>query len=663
MSTTAENDLLTAEVAEGPSEPLPSRDLSKARFAGRLGIWRRRVVESTAMEADLQQATDTQLKKRSLSLQYRARSGEKLDRLLVEAAALVREAARRTVGLRQYDVQLLGGIAMFHGNIAEMETGEGKTLAATLPMYMHALVGKGSHLATVNDYLALRDAELMKPVYRALGLTIGVIQTGMSQDERRAAYGSDITYGTAKEFGFDFLRDRLLLRRTGESGTSWKSAGLEMETKNEQPVQRGMHFCLVDEADSILIDEARTPLIISAIPGEAQLRAVACYQWAADAAKQFEEDVDYEYDHEKKKVELTFEGRQKTRMMEKPIEMGPVGLVDIYEYIERAVKVAREFYLHQQYVVNEGEIVIVDEFTGRMAEGRKWSAGIHQSVEAKEGVEVSVETGHAARVTVQDLFRRYTILAGMTGTAATSARELKKIYETNVFTIPTNRPVRRARLPYVVYPDADGKWAAIVEEIQRLHSAGRPVLVGTRTIEKSETLSKLLTEAGIPHQVLNARHIAREAEIVAEAGHFGRVTVATNMAGRGTDIKLGEGVAELGGLHVIGTEVHDAARIDRQLAGRCGRQGDPGSFQQYLAVDDEILELAYGPKKAARTAARAGVRGAGQSTMSPARFRRAQRKIERRHFRGRKVLMYHEKHRKKMHVEMGQDPYLDMPDQ
>lgn len=663
MSTTADNISIPAEHVVAPSAPLPSLDLRKARLPGRLGWWRNRVVEVAALEPELKELTNTQLKKRSLSLQYRARSGEKLDSLLVEGSALCREAARRTLNMRHYDVQILGGIAMYHGNVAEMETGEGKTVTATIPMYMHALTGKGSHLATVNDYLAARDAELMAPVFRALGLTIGVIQTGMGQDDRRKAYGSDITYGTAKEFGFDFLRDRLLIRRTGESGTSWKSAGLDMQTKSEQPVQRGMHFCLVDEADSILIDEARTPLIISAIPGEAQMRAVACYAWASEAAKEFEEDEHYEYDHEKKKVELTFEGRQKTRMMEKPEEMGPVGLVDIYEYIERAIKVAREFYLHQQYVVKDGEIVIVDEFTGRMAEGRKWSAGIHQSVEAKEGVEVSVETGHAARVTVQDLFRRYELLAGMTGTAASSARELKKIYETRVYAIPTNRKVRRERLSDTVYPDADSKWHAIVDQIKDLNSIGRPVLIGTRTIDKSETLSNLLNEAGIPHRVLNARHIAKEAEIVAEAGQMGRVTVATNMAGRGTDIKLGEGVAELGGLHVICTEVHDAARIDRQLVGRCGRQGDPGSFQQYLADDDEILELAHGPKKAERIRKRAGVRGSGTSTMSSSAFRRAQRKIERRHFRGRKVLMYHEKHRKKMHVEMGQDPYLDMPDQ
>jgi preprotein translocase subunit SecA len=629
-----------------------------------LNFWKRRVPEINQWETTLQSEDNSQLKKRSLSLQYRARSGEKLDRLLAEAYALVRESARRTVQLRHFDVQLLGGIAMFHGSIAEMETGEGKTLTATLPMYLHSLIGKGTHLATVNDYLAARDAEWMGPVYRLLGLSVGVIQTGMNQEQRRAAYGCDITYGTAKEFGFDFLRDRLLLRRIGESPTTWQADSPEAEqTPHEHPVHRHMHFAIVDEADSILIDEARTPLIISAIPGEAQQRAVACFRWAAQIASEFLEDQHYEYDNEKRTVELNFAGRQLARLIPKPPELGPVGLVDIYQYIERAVKVAREFHLHQQYVIRDGEIVIVDEFTGRMSEGRKWSAGIHQAVEAKEGVEVSVETGHAARITVQDLFRRYRYLAGMTGTASSSARELKKIYGLWVYAIPTNRPVNRVRKPAVVYASAEQKYRAILGEVESLHRQGRPVLIGTRSIDKSERLSQLLAEAGITHQVLNARQIAREAEIVAQAGQSGRVTVATNMAGRGTDIRLGEGVAALGGLHVIGTEVHDAQRIDRQLAGRCGRQGDPGSFQQYLAMDDEILSLAFTHKKAARMLASVAADAQGHVAVSPRLFRRAQRVLERRHFRGRRVLMYHEKHRKKMHLEMGQDPYLDMPDQ
>ncbi len=646
-----------------PASALPS-GLPQVPFWSQLYWWRRQVFEAAKWEPTLQAEDNHQLKKRSLSLQYRARSGEKLERLLCEAFALVREAAKRSIGLRHFDVQILGGIAMFHGSVAEMETGEGKTLTATLPLYLRSLVGKGAHLATVNDYLAARDAETMGPIYRLLGLSVGVIQTGMNQEQRRSAYGCDVTYGTAKEFGFDFLRDRLLLRRVGESPVSWQSGAGELDkVSHEAPVHRGMHFAMVDEADSILIDEARTPLIISAIPGEAQHRAVACFRWAASVATDFFEDQHYEYDNEKRTVELNFAGRQLARMIPKPLELGPVGLVDIYQYIERAIKVGREFHLHQQFVIHDGEIVIVDEFTGRMSEGRKWSSGIHQAVEAKEGIEVTVETGHAARITVQDLFRRYTHLAGMTGTASSSAGELKKIYGLKVFTIPTNRPVQRQQLPNRVFATAEHKWRAIVQDIERLHAQGRPVLVGTRSIDKSERLSQLLAEAQIPHQVLNARHIAREAEIVAQAGQYARVTVATNMAGRGTDIRLGEGVVELGGLHVICTEVHDAQRIDRQLKGRCGRQGDAGSHQQFLAMDDEILALAFTHKKAARMAARVAANAEGRVNTSPRLFRRAQRKIERRHFRGRRVLMYHEKHRKKMHVEMGQDPYLDMPDQ
>ena len=664
MSTATETTAHPPEPPQVPSTAPASRELRKVRLTGRLARWRRTVYEIANLEPKMQALSDPLLRKESLSLQYRARSGEKLETLLPEAFALVREAGRRALNMRHFDVQLLGGIAMFHGSVAEMETGEGKTLTATLPLYLHSLVGKGSHLATVNDYLAARDAELMTPIFRAIGVSVGVIQTGMNQNDRRDAYGCDITYGTAKEFGFDFLRDRLLMRRLGAAALGMDNAGLaNAKTSHDSPVQRGMHFALVDEADSILIDEARTPLIISALPGEAQMMAVACYQWASEIVDQFEEDEHYDYDHEKKKVELTFEGRQLARVLPKPDEMGPVGFVDIYQYVEQAIKVGREFHLHEQYVVKDGEIVIVDEFTGRMAEGRKWSAGIHQAVEAKQGVEVTVETGHAARVTVQDLFRRYEHLAGMTGTAWTSARELKKIYELKVYCIPTNRPVQRKQLPELVYPSSDLKWAAIVEKVRQLHSNGQPVLIGTRSIDKSEHLSRLLSEAGVQHQVLNARHVAQEAEIVAGAGQHGRVTVATNMAGRGTDIKLGDGVAQLGGLHVICTEVHDSARIDRQLIGRCGRQGDPGSFQQYLALDDEILELAYGTKKAEKLAGRTSQTQSGTSHTSPRVFRRAQKKIEKRHFRGRKVMLYHEKHRKKMHVEMGQDPYLDMPDQ
>ncbi len=629
----------------------------------RLARWAGLLPKIAALEPELQQLSDQQLRKRSLSLRYRAKSGVPLSRLLVEGYALVREAARRTINMRHFDVQILGGIAMFYRSIVEMQTGEGKTLTATLPMYLHGLLGKGCHLATVNDYLARRDAQWMEPVYKALGMTVGVIETQMSQPQRRKAYGCDVTYGTAKEFGFDFLRDRLLLRRIGEGQTDVLGGMLQQgpaadHSGDEKPVQGDPYFALVDEADSILIDEARTPLIIGALPTEEQRLAVACYKWSASVISQFVEDEDYDYDHEKKTAELTREGRQKVRLLSRPPEMDTVGMVNIYQYIERAILVDREYHLDRQYVVRDGEIVIVDEFTGRLAEGRKWREGIHQAVEAKQGVEVTIATGQAARITVQDFFLRYKHLAGMTGTAMGSARELRRIYRCHVLPIPTNRPAIRQRLPSRVFGTAEAKWEAVVEEISELHAAGRPLLIGTRSIDKSELLSKLLNAIGIEHQVLNANHIEAEAEIVARAGLPGKVTVSTNMAGRGTDIKLGEGVPELGGLHVICTEMHDSSRIDRQLIGRCGRQGDPGTFRQYLALDDDLLLTGLGPKRSRKLKA-LGAESPGPFDQLGRLFRKAQRKIERRHFRQRKALMYFEKERKKTHRQMGQDPYLD----
>lgn len=624
--------------------------------------WAQLLPKIAALEPGLETLEDQQLRKESLSLRFRAKSGEPLSGLLVEAFALVREAARRTIGMRHFDVQMLGGIAMFHRSIVEMQTGEGKTLTATLPLYLYALAGKGCHLATVNDYLARRDAEWMGPVYEALGLTVGVVETQMSPPQRRKAYACDVTYGTAKEFGFDFLRDRLLLRRTdqGQVDLLGGMLGQSGAGADEKPVQREPYLAIVDEADCTLIDDARTPLIISAAATEAQRQAVACYQWSAQVAGQFVEQQDYEYDHEKKSVELTAEGRQKVRKIQKPEALDGVGLVNIYEYVERAVKVARDYARDRQYVVSGGEVVIVDEFTGRLAEGRKWRSGIHQAVEAKEKVEVTVPTGQAARITIQDFFLRYRHLAGMTGTAADSAWELGRIYRCRVIVVPTNRPMRREGLPTLVFGDAEAKWKAVVEETRQLVSQGRPVLIGTRSIDKSEHLSRLLASEGIEHQVLNAHHLAAEAEIVARAGQAGRVTVSTNMAGRGTDIKLGDGVAELGGLHVICTEMHDAARIDRQLVGRCGRQGDPGTHRQYLALDDELLGVGLGPKKG-REYALLGQRRAGPFGRFERLFRRAQQKVQRRHFGDRRALMYFEKQRKKVQRQMGQDPYLDTP--
>ncbi len=578
------------------------RRISDRLMQRKIARWATSIPKVAAFEEELQALSMYDLRKRSLSLRYRIRSKEPVEGILPEAYALVREAGRRTLNMRHFDVQILGGTAMYHRSIAEMQTGEGKTLTATLPMYLAALEGKGAHLATVNDYLARRDAEWMTPLYEALGITVGIVETQMSQALRRKAYGCDVTYGTAKEFGFDFLRDRLLLRRLGEGQTDFLGSmlGVSGDGASEKPVQRAPFFMLVDEADSILIDEARTPLIIAAMPSEDAVIAVEAYKWAASVANQFVDDEHYEYDHDKKSVELTPEGRRLVRMLPKPDALHPVGMFTIYEHIERAIKVEREFFLDRQFVVRDGEVVIVDEFTGRAAEGRKWRAGLHQAVEAtQEGVEVTAETGQAARITVQDYFLLYPHLCGMTGTAATSARELRKIYKVNVIPIPTNRPAIRERLPERVFANSEAKWEAIVEEVCEVHATGRPVLIGTRSIDKSELLSQKLHDKGVDHYVLNANHIAEEAEIVSNAGRAGRVTVSTNMAGRGTDIKLAEGVEEMGGLHVIVTEMHDAARVDRQLAGRSGRQGDRGSYRVYLALDDELLE-GLGPDKARR---------------------------------------------------------------
>jgi preprotein translocase subunit SecA len=627
----------------------------------RLAQWKTYVPRIAALEEPLMKQSDFELKKTSLSLRYRARSGEPLDRLLVEAFALVREAGRRRLNMRHFDVQLLGGSAVHHNSIVEMQTGEGKTLTATLPLYLAALEGKGAHLATVNDYLAQRDADWMRPLYETLGMKVGCIQSKMTQPERKKQYACDITYGTANEMGFDFLRDRLLKRRISEGQRDLFGAMLgKVGAGHEEPVQGELHFMLVDEADSILIDEARTPLIISALPGEEEELEAEAYRWAAKVAPDFEEDEHFEYDHKDKTVELTLVGRRRVREIAKPAAMDRMPLSTIYEHVERAIKVAREMFLDRQYVVRNGEIVIVDEFTGRLGEGRKWRAGIHQAVEAKEGVEITFATNQAARITVQDFFLRYNRLAGMTGTGATSGRELHKIYKCCVVPVPTNRPPIRQKLPTLVFGTAEDKWHAIIDDLVEQHQLGRPILIGTRSIDKSELLSELLTQRGIEHCVLNARHIAKEAEIVSQAGLQGKVTVATNMAGRGTDIRLGPGVHELGGLHVICTELHESQRIDRQLIGRCGRQGDPGTYRQFLSLDDEILLTGFGPKKATKLKERGqALAGRGPLSGFESYFYTAQKKVERHHFRDRKVLLYHEKERQKMQRAMSQDPYLD----
>jgi preprotein translocase subunit SecA len=628
----------------------------------RVSRWAAYLPRIVAHEQQLKDLADHQLRKESLGLRYRARSGESLDHLLPEAFALVREAGRRTLGMRHFEVQLIGGAAMHFRSIIEMQTGEGKTLTATLPLYLAALSGKGACLATVNDYLARRDAEWMEPIYKALGMSVGIIQGQMPQPKRRQEYACDITYGTANEMGFDFLRDRLLSRSQGEGNRDLfgRMLGVTGDESDDQPVQRKLHFMLVDEADSILIDEARTPLIISALPGEDEQIAAEAYCWAAKEQGEFEEDEHYDYDHDDRTVELSLEGRQLVRRLTKPMAMDRLPLSTIYEYVQRAVKVRREMFLDRHYVVRDGEIVIVDEFTGRLAEGRKWRAGIHQAIEAQEGVEITFATSQAARITIQDLFLRFERLAGMTGTASSSRRELSKIYRVHVIEIPTNQPPVRRQLPALVFGTADAKWDAVVQDVVEQHQLGRPVLIGTRSIDKSEHLAQLLKTRGLETTILNARHVEQESEIIARAGESGNIIVSTNMAGRGTDIKLGQGVAELGGLHVICTELHEAQRVDRQLIGRCGRQGDPGTFRQFLALDDEILLLGLGPKRARRLQA-AGEQASGPLKGYKSLFHKAQRRVEQRHFRDRKILLYHEKERQKVQRQMGQDPYLDTP--
>lgn len=628
----------------------------------RLANWSWLVPQINQFEPELESLDDSQLRKNSLSLRYRAHANEPLEKLLPEAFALVREAAHRALGMRHYDVQLLGGVAMHFGAVAEMQTGEGKTLTATLPMYLAALSGKGAHLATANDYLARRDADWMRPAYELLGLSVGVVESSTPRGQRRQAYQCDVTYGTAKEFGFDFLRDRLIDRRAADGGGRLlaEMLGHTDGPPPDEPVQRALHFALIDEADSILIDEARTPLIVSSLPGESERAAAALYRWAASVQHRFNEHDHYEYKHAQRTVTLNAAGRRLLRELSKPEALVEVGMLDLYEHVERAIKVKREFLPDRHYVVREGEIVIVDEFTGRLAEGRKWRVGIHQAVEAQEGVEISIESGDAARIAIQDLFLRYSRLAGMTGTAANSGPELQRIYKVFVAAVPTNRPPRREGLPDLVFGTAEHKWRAIVEEAAEIHATGRPVLVGTRSIDKSERLSRMLTEAGLIHQVLNARHSAAEAELVASAGQAGKITVATNMAGRGTDIKLGPGVVELGGLHVICTELHESQRIDRQLIGRCGRQGDPGTYRQFLALDDDILRAGFGPRRADRYRDQ-GLRSQGPFHHLASLFRQAQARVEREHFRQRKLLLHFEHDRRKLQEQMGQDPYLDGP--
>ena len=531
--------------------------------------------------------TDREIRELVPDLRRRLYSEGLDESLVARTFAIVREISERRLGMRPFDVQLLGGRVMLEGKIAEMETGEGKTLTATLPACAAALAGIPVHIVTVNDFLVMRDAAWMSPVYKFLGLTVGTITEGMSPEERRAAYACDITYGTNKQLVFDYLKDRLLLGR--DSGPmNLKIEGLHAEhARTDRLLLRGLCFVIVDEADSVLIDEARTPLIISNRADSSQEEQI--YGEALAMARQMDTGADFIIRPREHDVELSERGRRRAAELAEPyggVWMGPRRREEL---IRRALSALYLFQRDKQYIVRAGKVQIVDEYTGRVMADRSWERGLHQMIEAKEGCAITGQQETLARISYQRFFRRYLRVAGMTGTSREVARELWAVYHLPVVTIPTNRPVRRRQLPDAVYATADEKWAAIVTTLARLNDDGRPVLVGTSSVAASEHLSELLTAAGLRHQVLNARQDQEEAEVVARAGEPGRITVATNMAGRGTDIRLAPGVAEQGGLHVLSTVRHDSRRIDRQLFGRCGRQGDPGSYQVIVSLEDEIF--------------------------------------------------------------------------
>ena len=576
-----------------------------------------RVEAVSALEPEMEKLRDADLRAKTDEFRERLGGGETLDDLLPEAFAVVREASRRTLGMRPFDVQIMGGIVLHEGKIAEMKTGEGKTLAATMPVYLNALEGKGVHVVTVNDYLARRDAGWMGEIYAFLGLEVGLVQESMDFDERKDAYHSDITYGTNAQFGFDYLRDNIA-------------------TTTDQLVQRELNFGIVDEVDSILVDEARTPLIISGMPESA---ADIYYRFAAIIPR-LRDGEDYEVDEKKQQVAPTESGVEK---VEKAL-----GIDNLYDdvntnlvnHLNQALRAQTLFHKDDEYIVTDGQVYIVDEFTGRVLEGRRYSEGLHQAIEAKEGVEIKEENQTVATVTIQNYFRMYDKLSGMTGTAATEADEFMHTYKMEVVSIPTHKDMIREDKDDLVYKSEKSKHKAVVEDIVERYQKGQPVLVGTVSVDVSERLSVLLKRRGIPHNVLNAKQHEREAEIIAEAGERGAVTIATNMAGRGTDIKLGEGVPEVGGLYVLGTERHEARRIDNQLRGRSGRQGDPGESRFYLSFEDELLRL-FGGQKMQGIIERIGLEEdvpieAGMISNS---VRRAQEQVESRNFQIRKRIL------------------------
>ena len=573
-----------------------------------------------SLEKDMEGLSSANLAAKTGEFKVRLQKGETLDDILPEAFAVVREASRRVTGMRHFDVQLIGGVVLHRGKIAEMRTGEGKTLVATAPVYLNALTGKGVHVVTVNDYLARRDSEDLGRIDKFLGLSVGRIVHDMDFPDRKAAYAADITYGTNNEFGFDYLRDNMVV-------------------DENQMVQRELNYCIVDEVDSILIDEARTPLIISG-PGE---KSTELYQVLARVVANMEEGEDYTVDEKQKQVAPTEKGIAKAEKM-----LGIGNLydnehgVDYSHQIMCALKAKALMHRDRDYVVKDGQVIIVDEFTGRLMFGRRFSEGLHQAIEAKEGVKVERESQTLATITFQNYFRMYKKLAGMTGTAKTEEQEFQKIYNLPVVVVPTNKPMIRIDYPDVIYKTRIAKYKAAVNEIEECHKSGRPVLVGTTSIAQSEELSAMLKRRNIPHNVLNAKYHEKEAEIISHAGQYGAVTIATNMAGRGTDITLGEGVPELGGLHIIGTERHESRRIDNQLRGRCARQGDPGSSKFFLSLEDDLMRL-FGSDNIAGIMDKLGMEDDEpiEHSLVTKSIENAQKKVEARNFSIRKhVLEY-----------------------
>ena len=575
------------------------------------------VARINALEPQMQELADEDFAQRMAEYRQQVQAGERtLDDLLPEVFALVREASRRVMGMRHYDVQLVGGIVLHRGKIAEMKTGEGKTLVATLPVALNALSGKGVHVVTVNDYLATRDAQWMGKLYNFLGLSVGVIVNGLDDQARKEAYGADITYGTNNEFGFDYLRDNMKFYAT-------------------QLVQRGHNFAIVDEVDSILIDEARTPLIISGASDE----SVGMYRAMDQIVRQLGPE-DYTVDEKARTAMLSEEGVAHCEALLHVDNLFDPANITQQHCILQALKAHHVFKRDVDYIVQNDKVVIVDEFTGRLMDGRRYSDGLHQALEAKENVTIAAENQTLASITFQNYFRMYDKLAGMTGTADTEAVEFHQIYNLEVVSIPPNKPMQRKDYPDLIYRTRKEKYDAIIEAIRELYEKGQPVLVGTISIETSEMLSQRLKKLNIPHSVLNAKQHAREAEIVAQAGQKGHVTIATNMAGRGTDIVLGEGVLELGGLHILGTERHESRRIDNQLRGRSGRQGDPGSSRFYLSLEDDLMRL-FGSDRISGLMEKLGLKDgeAIENSMVTRAVESAQKRVEAHHFEIRKTLL------------------------